>query len=242
MVGALNKVNTSLSSSISIPFHFHMSPPLLLYRPLHALLSNERSQDACTDGPAAACSPSGGCWHGRLFGPLPLPSSPVPTGAQKCIGVQTECRGAGAEPIWLLSCTVTSWHHWQQRERKIPHICHHTRVERKYSAHYCWLLPCVCLGRSGAEHKWVHCVLRKHMYAHLHPHSNQTQDWVTDEAFQLPTHSPASLCGTSLTESQLWAQQGHPFPNPFYWNSPVVSEWGHTDALAPVLHPTAPSM
>ncbi|KAK5897163.1 hypothetical protein CesoFtcFv8_010250 [Champsocephalus esox] len=38
MVGALNKVNTSLSSSISIPFPFHTSPPLLLYRPLHTLL------------------------------------------------------------------------------------------------------------------------------------------------------------------------------------------------------------
>lgn len=51
--------------------HVLFIPPLL-HLPLHALLSNEPSQDACTDGPAAACSPSGSCWHGRLLGPLPL--------------------------------------------------------------------------------------------------------------------------------------------------------------------------
>lgn len=34
---------------------------------------------------------------------------PVSTGAQKCIGAQTEWRGTGAEPIWLPSCMVTAW-------------------------------------------------------------------------------------------------------------------------------------
>lgn len=84
-------------------------------------------QDACTDGPTAAGSPSGSRWHGRLFGPLPLPSSPVCTGAQKCVGAGTEWRGTEAEPIWPPSRMVTARQCWQQRERKIPHICHRTR-------------------------------------------------------------------------------------------------------------------
>lgn len=56
---------------------------LLLHLPPYGLVFNAPSRDACTDGPAAACSPSGSSWHGRLFGPLPLPSSPVTTGAQE---------------------------------------------------------------------------------------------------------------------------------------------------------------
>lgn len=55
--------------------HVPFIAALLLYLTLRGLLSNVPRQDACTDGPAAACSPSGSFWHGMLFGPLPPPSS-----------------------------------------------------------------------------------------------------------------------------------------------------------------------
>lgn len=60
---------------------FHMSPPVPLS--FHALLSVELRQDASTDGPAAACSPSGSCWHGKPLGPLP--SSSFLTGGPKSV-------------------------------------------------------------------------------------------------------------------------------------------------------------
>lgn len=100
----------------SLPLaHVPYFTPLLLYLPLHAPDSNAPSRDACTDGPAAACSPSGSSWHGRPFLARCLCHHPqsLQESKNKCTGVQAECRGTQTEPNWLLSCTATSWHSWQ---------------------------------------------------------------------------------------------------------------------------------
>lgn len=212
---------------LSLPHVPSPFPPLLLH---HALLSNESSQDACTDGPAAACYPSGSCWHGRLLGPLPIiPSlnrSPKSVLASK---LNAEVQGPSQSGCW-----ATWWLPGAADTKETAHMSPRTRFNRIKLAHYCWFMVCLCLGRSEAENKWVHCVLTKktkkkqHMHAHLHPHSSQTQDWITDQAFQLPTRSPDSRCDTSLTEVGNCSRgsTGTHFPNPFYWNPPLVSDRG----------------
>lgn len=86
-----------------------------------------------------------------------------------------------------------------EREQNTTHMSLHTSSNKIKLPHYLWLMVCVWVW-GGVENKWVHCIFKKHMHAHLHPHISQTQDWVTAEAFQLPAHSPASLYDTSLTE------------------------------------------
>lgn len=106
-----------------------LNSSLLLNVLLHALLFYKPSQDTGTDGPVAACCPSGSCWHGK---PLALCPYHHPQSLQEPKSVLAPRLNAEVQgPIWLLSCTVTVWHHWQQRESKIPHICHQTRFTTK---------------------------------------------------------------------------------------------------------------
>lgn len=113
-----------LSSTLRPSFIIHLSSKSLPFVPLCTLLSNKPSQDANTDGAAAACCPTGS----PTVGSLPTPSYPVSTGVQKCFGVQTECRGTGGranlDALLHSDCLAPR----TTQMSKIPHICHHTRL------------------------------------------------------------------------------------------------------------------
>lgn len=93
---AQRRVNTTLSDSLS-----PLNPPL------RTLLSSKASQDAGTDGPAAARSPSGSCWQRGFLGPLPLPSSQsLNMGPESLLVFRGNAKAQ--EPIWQLSCAVAA--------------------------------------------------------------------------------------------------------------------------------------
>lgn len=182
---------------LSLPHVPSPFPPLLLH---HALLSNESSQDACTDGPAAACYPSGSCWHGRLLGPLPIiPSlnrSPKSVLASK---LNAEVQGPSQSGCW-----ATWWLPGAADTKETAHMSPCTRCNRMKLAHYCWFMVCLCLGRSEAENKWVHCVLTKK---------------------QKKTTHACTLAPTQQPNTGLNYRPGIPAPHPF----PRLSLWYELD-------------
>ena len=213
--------------SSTCPPPLHSSPPLASPSPRPTF----PSQDACTDGPAAACSPSGSFWHGGLLGPMPLPSSPVSTGGPKVYwrpdwmprcsqGLsQSGCWAAR----WLLGTT-------DNRESAKYHTYVTAHALQQNQTNALLLVNGVCM--FGEKWSWKQmsslCLGKKkrHMHAHLHPHSSQTQGWVTVQAFQLPTQSPVSPWAWQRLGITLEGSTRTHFPNPFYWNLPVVYEWG----------------
>lgn len=212
----------------SLPLaHVPYFTPLLLYLPLHAPDSNAPSRDACTDGPAAACSPSGSSWHGRLF--WPAASAIIPSRYRSPrISVLASRPNVEVHRLSQTGC----WAAQQppgtadNRETAKYHTCHYTRCNKTRPVHYCWVMVGVHIW--GAEHNRVHCILRKHIHAHLHPRSGQAQDRVTVKAFRLYTHSsvfffPLIKAWLGLKKKKKNHSQGSTgthSPKPFQWNSP----------------------
>lgn len=111
-----------------------------------------------SDGPAAACSTSGSCWHGRLLGPLPLPSSRFWTGGPSVYwrsDWMPRCRGRANPARELCSDSLAAA--TKVIVQNTTHMPPRTCCNKNQTGTQ---MSSLCGGKKG-----------KHMHAQLHPHT-----------------------------------------------------------------------
>lgn len=120
--------------------------PFLLHLPLHALLSNELSRTPVQMALHQPAPPVGAAGMGGFLALCPYHHPESQQEAQMCIGVETEYRGAGAGPIWPLSCTVTAW---QRRQKRYHTYAASLTLQQNQTSTQ---VSSLCLGKKKNRH------------------------------------------------------------------------------------------